>query len=105
MDAKKIGRTIAAGSLFLWGDNEFVSMAMWQGRTPTAFGLAFFTPPDHRNRGHASTCVAALSQYLLDHCHKFCFLFTDLANPTSNHIYQRIGYYPVGDVGDYLFAA
>ncbi len=106
MDAKKVGQAIAAGSLFLWEDNEPVSMAMWQGRTPNGVRVSFvFTPPDRRNRGYASACVAALSQYLLDHGHKFCFLFTDLANPTSNHIYQRIGYHPVCDVGDYLFVA
>ena len=33
----------------------------------------------------------------------FCFLFTDLANPTSNHIYQAIGYEPVTDIDVYVF--
>ncbi|NLT43149.1 MAG: GNAT family N-acetyltransferase, partial [Anaerolineae bacterium] len=41
--------------------------------------------------------VAALSQMLLDRGRRFCFLYTDLANPTSNHIYQEIGYHPVAD--------
>jgi len=31
------------------------------------------------------------------------FLFTDLANPTSNHVYQAIGYQPVCDANDYVF--
>ena len=35
---------------------------------------------------------------------RFCFLFTDLANPTSNKIYQAIGYEPVCDVDQYGFA-
>jgi hypothetical protein len=34
---------------------------------------------------------------------QFCPLFTDLANPTSNSIYRKIGYKPVGDFHDYLF--
>jgi len=34
---------------------------------------------------------------------RFCFLFTDLGNPTSNAIYRRIGYEPVSDVDRYLF--
>jgi predicted GNAT family acetyltransferase len=34
---------------------------------------------------------------------RFCFLFTDLGNPTSNHIYQEIGYRPVADVDVYRF--
>jgi hypothetical protein len=47
--------------------------------------------------------VAGVSQYLLDSGRKFCTLFTDLANPTSNHIYQVIGYEPVCDVDEYKF--
>jgi predicted GNAT family acetyltransferase len=35
---------------------------------------------------------------------RFCFLFTDLANPTANKIYQAIGYRPVIDVDMYHFA-
>ena len=50
------------------------------------------------NRGYASSLVAAVSQAQLDAVRWFCFLFTDLANPTSNHIYQEIGYEPVRDV-------
>ena len=30
-------------------------------------------------------------------------LFTDLSNPTSNYIYQAIGYKPVCDVDEYKF--
>jgi predicted GNAT family acetyltransferase len=54
--------------------------------------------PGSRNRGYASSLVAAASQAQLDAGRRFCFLFTDLANPTSNHIYQEIGYEPVRDV-------
>jgi predicted GNAT family acetyltransferase len=34
---------------------------------------------------------------------RFCFLYTDLANPTSNHIYQEIGYEPVCEAEQYRF--
>jgi len=47
--------------------------------------------------------VAGVSQHLLDGGRIFCTLFTDLANPTSNHIYQAIGYEPVCDVDEYQF--
>ena len=47
--------------------------------------------------------TAALTQQLLDGGRRFCFLFTDLANPTSNSIYQRIGYRPVSDVDLWSF--
>jgi hypothetical protein len=67
---------------------------------PTRSGISVsgvYTPPEHRKHGYASACVAALSQQLLDQGYKFCSLFTDLANPTSNKIYNRIGYQPVSD--------
>ncbi len=35
---------------------------------------------------------------------RYCFLFTDLANPTANRIYQQIGYRPVRDVDEYTFS-
>ena len=50
-----------------------------------------------------TTEFSALSQELLDSGRSFVFLFTDLANPTSNHIYQTIGYQPVYDVDEYEF--
>ena len=62
-----------------------------------------YTPPNLRRRGYASACVAALSQHLLDTGWDFCCLFTDLANPTSNAIYQQIGYRPVCDVDMFQF--
>ena len=54
-----------------------------------------YTPPESRGHGYASACVAALSQRQLDAGRAFCALYTDLANPTSNSIYQKIGYRPV----------
>jgi hypothetical protein len=47
--------------------------------------------------------VAAVSQSQLDAGRRSLYLFTDLANPTSNHIYQAIGYEPVRDVADWRF--
>jgi predicted GNAT family acetyltransferase len=44
-----------------------------------------------------------LTQRLLDGGKSFCFLYTDLANPTSNKIYRAVGYEPVGDAEDYAF--
>jgi len=65
---------------------------------------AVFTPLEHRGHGYASACVAALSQRQLDAGREFCCLYTDLANPTSNKIYQAIGYVPVTDSSYYQFA-
>jgi len=89
-------------ALMLWEvDGQPVSMAGYTGPTPHGMRIsAVYTPPNLRKRGYASACVATLSQHLLDEGRQFCFLFTDLANPTSNHIYQQIGYEPVCDVSN-----
>ncbi|MGG0456991.1 GNAT family N-acetyltransferase [Bacillus mycoides] len=51
-----------------------------------------YTPKEERKKGYASICVAELSQRMLDEGYKTTTLYTDLANPTSNKIYQEIGY-------------
>ena len=74
------------------------------GRTPNGTRVGpVYTPPEHRGHGYASALVAAASQAQLDEGIQFCFLFTDLANPTANHIYQAIGYEPVSDIDVYVF--
>jgi predicted GNAT family acetyltransferase len=97
---------IENGAAFLWEDSQPVSMAAWTGRTPNGVRISgVYTPKEQRRRGYASVCVAHLSQRMLDEGRAFCFLFTDLGNPTSNSIYQAIGYEPVCDVSFYEFRA
>lgn len=94
------GRTI-----HLWEDGG-VPVSLVGAGSPTPNGIRIgpvYTPPEERNRGYASALVAAVSQAELDAGRRFCFLFTDLANPTANHIYQSIGYEPVRDVDAYRF--
>ena len=81
-----------------------VSMAA--GTRPIVHGITVnrvYTSPALRRRGYATACVAALSQRLLDEGYQFSMLFTDLANPTSNNIYQQIGYRPVCDFRETRF--
>ena len=86
-------------SLQLWEDGEVVSLTGVGSLTPNGVRIGpVYTPPEARNRGYASALVATASQEQLDAGRQFCFLFTDLANPTSNHIYQTIGYEAVRDV-------
>jgi hypothetical protein len=96
---------VAAERIFIWEcDGQPVSTARVTGRTPHGARIsAVYTPPDLRGRGYASAAVAALSQRVLDSGMDYCCLYTDLANPTSNHIYQAIGYMPLFDVPQYLF--
>ena len=92
-------RRVAAREVVLWEDaGQPVAMAGSAGATPNGIRVNLvYTPPAFRNRGYASTLVAALSQQLLDAGRRFCFLYTDLANPTSNKIYRTLGYEPVGE--------
>jgi predicted GNAT family acetyltransferase len=87
---------IAASRVYLWFDGMPVSMA-WRAR-PSRHGIVVtgvYTPPQLRTRGYATACVASLSQLLLDEGFQFCALYADLANPISNHIYQKMGYRPI----------
>jgi predicted GNAT family acetyltransferase len=53
---------------------------------------AVYTPPELRNQGLAAACVSALVERLLTAGCRRCVLFTDLGNPTSNALYQRLGF-------------
>jgi predicted GNAT family acetyltransferase len=100
----EVDRRLRDGRLRIWDVGEPVSMAMT--REP-AVGVArvagVYTPPEHRGRGYASACVAALSAHVLATDADTCILFTQLANPTSNAIYRAIGYEPVMEVTRYGF--
>jgi hypothetical protein len=81
-----------------------VSLVGWGGATPNGVRVGpVYTPPDLRRRGYATALTAAVSADLLAAGKRFCFLYTDLANPTSNRIYMSIGYEPVCDSVDYVF--
>ena len=98
--------TSSARRMYLWADGEPVAMAGTSGQTPNGARVGpVYTPPALRGRGYASACTAALSQLLLDEGRRFCFLYTDLSNPTSNKIYQAIGYRPVCNADMYTFGS
>jgi predicted GNAT family acetyltransferase len=90
---------------YLWIDEgRPVSLAGAGGLTPNGIRVGpVYTPPELRGRGYASNLVAQVSQLQLDSGRTFVFLFTDLANPTANRIYQAIGYEPVIDIDEYDF--
>lgn len=79
--------------LWIWEDDEIVSMAGYGGPTPGGLRVGpVYTPPRRRGRGYATALVADLSAHLLASGRRFLFLYTDMENPTSNAIYRRIGY-------------
>ncbi len=98
-------RAIEEGRLHVWIDGEPRAICAWAGPTPNGIRInQVFTPPQFRGRGYASNATAELSRRLLALGRKFCFLFTDAANPTSNSIYQKIGYRAVADLEHLRFA-
>lgn len=77
------------------GVRRAVSMAGAQGSTPRGIRIgSVFTPRGFRGCGDSTSLVATLSQQPLGLGRQFCFLYTDLANPTSNLILPKIGYQP-----------
>jgi predicted GNAT family acetyltransferase len=99
-----VRRFMETGKLALWDDGQPVSMAGSSRGTPNGATVsAVYTPPECRGHGYASACVAALSQALLADGNQFCTLYTDRSNPTSNKIYQQIGYRPIADCAMYRF--
>lgn len=94
-----IQRRIETGRIWLWLDERGERVHLTAAHPPS-FGAArigpVYTPKEHRGHGYASSAVAAVSQFLLDEGAR-PILFTDQANPTSNAIYQALGYRPVVD--------
>ncbi|HET9140354.1 GNAT family N-acetyltransferase [Actinophytocola sp.] len=62
-----------------------------------------YTPPELRGRGYGAAITAEVSRWALEAGAEYVCLFTDLANPVSNAIYQRIGYRPVYDQTELAF--
>ena len=102
---KRLKNDMNEGRIFLLIDKgEPVSLVRKAGNSPNGIAVNnVYTPPHLRRNGYATECVAKLSKRLLEEGYKFCFLFTDLSNPTSNSIYQKIGYRPIIDVDEYKF--
>jgi len=95
---------VARDQLWVWDDGGPVSMS---GASNAAAGVTrvqrVYTPPEHRGRGYATACVEHQSR-LLAARGLGCVLYTQLSNPTSNAIYQRIGYQPIAETLAYRFA-
>ena len=102
---EKMKQLISEGVVYVW-DVEEKARAMAMTTRPTRHSISVsgvYTPPELRRRGYATALVASLSDFLLDQGYAIICLFTDLSNPTSNAIYQKIGYEPICDYHQYYF--
>lgn len=80
--------------IWLWEDaGRPVSLSGYGGETPNGIRIGpVYTPSELRGRGYATGLVSEQSRWLLENGRRFCFLYTDLDNATSNALYRRIGY-------------
>ncbi len=110
-DAERVLQTVESrltapeSGFGLWEvDGGVVSLAGFGGPTPTGIRIGpVYTPARERGRGYGTAVTAAVSRLCLERGRRVCFLYTDLANPTSNSIYLRIGYEPVCDSRELAF--
>jgi predicted GNAT family acetyltransferase len=93
------------GGIVLWEvDGTVVSSAA--AKVPNAGASRIgpvYTPPEHRRLGYAAAATAAAAQWARSAGAQEVLLYTDLANPTSNGVYQRIGFRPVTDFTELAF--
>ena len=95
MDAEKAAQmAIVNQDTFIWDVNGVdVSSAQIARPTENSMSVRYvYTPPEHRKRGYASAVTAAASEAIFAKGKKSCVLYTDAMNPTSNKIYQNLGY-------------
>jgi predicted GNAT family acetyltransferase len=97
--ARLIESRLQTGRLMLWEvAGQPVSAA---GLSALVGGVArigqVYTPPEHRNCGYGAAVTVATTRLAFDYGANSVILFTDLANPTSNALYARLGYEPVED--------
>ena len=89
---RRLDQPVLCGLLLWVVDGEPVSMAATARESKhTGVVAPVYTPPELRRNGYASAVTAAVTQKILD-VKPYAALYTDLANPTSNKIYQAIGY-------------
>lgn len=107
-DRATLRAKLDAGALRFWCvDRVPVSMAAHALPVVTPGGVVtrvgpVYTPPEHRRQGYGAAVTAALTDALLAEGSRV-MLYADADNPTSNSIYQQIGYRLVDTVVRYDF--
>ncbi|MBN0049065.1 GNAT family N-acetyltransferase [Streptomyces actuosus] len=108
IDAASWAGTRFAGKRYTFWETPDGTPVSMAGVNPTIAGLAqvdpVYTPADLRGRGYAGAVTVEVSRAALAAGAKEVVLFTHAANPTSNALYQRLGFLPVTDWAVYDFA-
>jgi predicted GNAT family acetyltransferase len=97
--ARAVTDKLSYGGLTVWEhDCQRVAMASLTRQVAGVCRVgSVYTPPSLRQRGYGGAVTSAVSSQALDAGAAEVVLYTDLANPTSNALYQRLGYRPVCD--------
>ncbi|MGC4948011.1 GNAT family N-acetyltransferase [Streptomyces sp. DT224] len=98
---------IAERRVSLWETPDGVPVSMAALTLPVAGQIRVahvYTPAGLRGRGYGGAATAHASRAALAEGAAEVLLFADLANPTSNGVYQRVGYRPVTDFAVYDLA-
>ena len=103
--ARRVRSSIEEGGYWLWDVNgRPVAMTGTSPAPPDGIRVGpVYTLPEARGHGYATALVAHLSGVALERGRRACYLHTDLANATSNAMYQRIGYQRMCDAVDLRF--
>ena len=98
-------RMVGSGRCVLWRlGREAVSLAVVSAAVAGVARVGpVFTPRPLRGHGYAAGATAAATALALEHGAADVVLYTDLANPTSNALYQRLGYRPHQDAAHRVF--
>ncbi len=98
-------RRIKNKEMYLWKVNNIaVSMAGVSGPTPHGIRInSVYTPLQHRKKGYSGHCVAAIAKEMLNLGKTSCYIYADRNNPTSNGIYQKIGFRHVAESSAIVF--
>ncbi|MFT7841182.1 GNAT family N-acetyltransferase [Saccharothrix sp. BKS2] len=98
--------TAAGFGHVLWCDGDGRPVSWASASTPASAMSRLgpvFTPPELRGRGYGAAVTAACAAWAGENGAEHVVLYTDLSNPTSNSIYQRIGFRSVVDSAEFAF--
>lgn len=100
-------KAISSKNAYFWHNKEGSAVSVAHTGRPTKRGIsvrAVYTPPIYRKNGFGSAVVAGVTRRMLKAGYQFCCLYTDASNPTSNKIYESVGYKKVSDSNHYIFS-
>lgn len=103
---KMMIRNLTYNKVYLWIDENSSVVSMAAMTREGVFGAAIslvYTPVELRGKGYAKAVTAYCAQEILNSGKSLCYLHTDMKNPISNTIYQKIGFTKVGECLHYDF--